>query len=127
MAVFTVCVLSTLAIGEKITFDFFLILFTFIILQGEIALITFSISAFLKKGGLGIGLGIAVIFYFLNIISNLTDSLEFLKYLTPFSYTDSGYVTQNHSLDFKYIAIGFAFSILLSAFSIYKFEKRDIQ
>ena len=34
----------------------------------------YGISAFIRRGNLGIGLGLAAIFYFLNIIANLLSS-----------------------------------------------------
>lgn len=126
IAVVLVCALSTLAIGEKVTADFFLILFSFLILQIEIVFITFSLSAFFKKGGVGIGVGLTVVLYFLNIISNLTDELKILKYLTPFSYTDSGYITANHSFDFKYIAVGFVVVVVLIVWSYFRYNHKDV-
>lgn len=126
LAILLICTASTLAIGEKITADFYLILSSFLILQLEISIITFSLSAFIKKSGIGLGLGLAFVFYFLNIMANLTDALKVIKYLTPFSYTDSGYITQNHSLDFKYITVGFAISLTLLCFSFIKYNKKDV-
>ncbi len=121
------CTFSTLLIKEKLSLSFYLILISFLILQLEISFISFGISAFVKGGGYGIGIGISIGLYFINIISNLSDDLEFLKFITPFSYTDSGYITENNMLDFKYIFVGIIFSILSVAIAFYKYNKKDIQ
>ena len=96
------------------------------IMQLEIAAISFGISAFLRRGGIGIGLGIAFAAYFLNVISNLTDELEFIKYITPYGYTDSGYILEHYSLDFKYLALGIVLSILGIVAAYLKYNKKDI-
>ena len=125
-SVFATCSLSTLAIGEKITADFSLILLSFLILQLEISIITFALSGILKKAGMPIGFATAFLFYFAGLFSNLMDSLKAVKYFTPFSYTDSGYITQKHSLDFKYIAAGFALASILLFISFFKYNKKDV-
>lgn len=53
-----------------------------LLLQIELAGICFGISAFMKKGSIGTGLGIAAIMYFLNLITNITKTAEFLNNLT---------------------------------------------
>ena len=76
--------LSVLAIKETPDTQSLALLFlSYSILQTEIAAICFGVSAFLHSSGLGIGLGIAALFYFLNIIANLSENAAFLKYITP--------------------------------------------
>ena len=121
------CTISTIFIKEKLSLDFYLTLISFLILQLEISFIAFGISAFISKGGYGFGIGISIGLYFINIISNLSEELKFLKYITPFSYTDSGYITENSMLDIKYISVGIIFSIISLALAFYKYNKKDIQ
>ena len=96
------------------------------LLQIEIAGICFGISAFLKRGSLGIGLGIAVMMYFLNLISNITESAEFLKYFTPFAYTDGASIVANVELDVKFIAIGMVYAVAGIVIAYWKYTKKDI-
>ena len=124
--VYTFCFVSTLIIGEKISADHILILVSFLILQVEIFSICFLISAFLKKGGVGIGIGIAVLFYFLNIVSNITPDVKFLKYFTPYAYTDSAGILNNHTLELKYVAIGVVVTVLCTVLAFFKYSKKDI-
>ena len=126
LIVFASCFISAFIIGEKLSSDHLLILLSFLILQIEIFSISFCISTFLKKGGMGIGIGITVLFYFLNLISNITPDIKILKYITPYAYTDSGSILTNHSLEVKYLLIGFAITILTTLLAFWKYTKKDI-
>ena len=97
-----------------------------LIMQLEIMSITFGISAFLKKGAIGIGIGISFGLYFLNIISNLADGVEFIGKITPFGYANSGYVIENGKIELLPLIIGVVLSALgiLTAFE--KYTKKDI-
>ncbi len=127
IAVISVTAVTTLIIGETMSIKTFALLFlSYFLLQLEIAFITYGISAFLKNGALGIGLGIAISFYFLNIISNLTEELEILKYLTPFGYADGATIVADNALNLKYVAVGMIFAVI-GIFSAYlKYTKKDI-
>ena len=79
-------------IGERGDFTKLALIFiSYFILQIEITSLCFGISAFLKGNGIGIGLGASIMFYFINLISNISSDIEFLKYFTPFAYTDGAY------------------------------------
>ena len=80
--IFLCTVLSILYIKEDIFWKE-LLLFTLahLLLQLEIAGICFGISAFLTKSGIGIGIGIAALMYFLNIVANISEDAKALKYI----------------------------------------------
>ena len=103
-----------------------LILLAHLILQLEIAAVTFGLSAFLRRGELGLGLGLVFVLYFLNILSNLTEDLKFLKYITPFSYTDGSYIVSEQALEIKYLAVGIALFALGIAGAYVKYRRKDI-
>ena len=72
LSVASTVALTILIIGEEVkVLTIVIILLSYLILQIEIAAITFGISAFIKGQGLGIGLGIAFLLYFLNIFQIL--------------------------------------------------------
>lgn len=120
-------VLSVYAIGEEPQWNSLLLLhFAYFILQIEIASICFGISAFLKHGGLGIGLGMSALMYFLNIVANISDDAKFLKYITPFGYSDSADIISNNSLDGVYITVGIAITVAFIAVAFLKYCKKDI-
>lgn len=75
---------------------------------------------------MGLGIGLSFLLYFLNIVSNITEEAEFLKYLTPFAYTDGGNIIENSALDIKFLLIGAAFSVAGVALAFIKYRKKDI-
>lgn len=127
VTVVIVCILSIIAVGIEVNAgQIALIFLAYVILELEIGAITFCVSAFIKNGGFGIGIGVSMMLYFLNIVANISESVEFLKYVTPFAYTDSGYIINNNSLDFKYLVIGIAVSTISTALALWQFKKKDI-
>lgn len=122
-----VTVLSVLAVGESVDAKVMLLLFlAYFMMQIEISAVTFGISAFLKGNGLGIGLGIAVLMYFLNIMANLTENAKFLKYITPFGYTDGADIISNSAIEVKYLAAGLVFTVTGLVAAFLKYRKKDI-
>lgn len=119
--------LTTLLVGETPDIQILALLFlAYFILQIETSAICFGISAFLSRGGLGIGLGIAALFYFLNIIANLTEDAKFLKYITPFGYTEGSQIIANGSLEIKYLSVGLLLTALGIAAAFYQYTRKDI-
>ena len=98
----------------------------YFLLQLELAGICFGISAFLRRGSLGIGLGIAAIMYFLNIIANISEKAEFLKYITPFGYAEGADIVSNASLDGKLLLVGMAFAFFGVAAAYFWYSRKDI-
>ena len=98
----------------------------YFLLQLELAGICFGLSAFLRRGSLGIGLGIAAMMYFLNIIANISEKAEFLKVITPFGYAEGADIVSNGSLDGKLILIGMAFALIGVAAAYFWYSRKNI-
>lgn len=127
IAVIGVTSLSVLVIGESPEIKPMALLFlAYFILQIEIASICFGLSAFISHGGLGIGLGTAALFYFLNIAANLTEDAKFLKYITPFGYTESADIISGGGIEMKYAAVGMVFTAVGICAAFYRYGKKDI-
>ncbi|WP_293972737.1 ABC transporter permease subunit [uncultured Ruminococcus sp.] len=125
--VYAIAVLSIAFIGETVPWQEITLMHTaYLLLQLELAGVCFGVSAFLRRGSIGTGLGIAVIMYFLNIIANLTESAEFLKYITPFGYADGAEIVRNVSLDMNMIAIGILFAVIGISAAFVKYCRKDI-
>ncbi|WP_294907840.1 ABC transporter permease subunit [uncultured Ruminococcus sp.] len=125
--VYAIAVLSIAFIGETAPWQEITLMHTaYLLLQLELAGVCFGVSAFLRRGSIGTGLGIAVIMYFLNIIANLTESAEFLKYITPFGYADGAEIVRNVSLDMNMIAIGILFAVIGISAGFVKYGRKDI-
>lgn len=127
LAVIAVTALSVFIIGEEADIKTLALLFlSFFLMQLEVAAVTFGISAFLRRGSLGIGLGLAAVFYFMNIVANLIDETKFLKYITPFGFTESADIIADGALNGGYLAVGMALAALGIILAFWKYGKKDI-
>lgn len=118
---------SMAIIGESIPLkEVSLLHLAYYLLQIEVAGICFGISAFLRKGSAGVGLGIAAMMYVLNLIANIADVAEFLKYVTPFGYCEGADIVTTGSLDVTMVAIGMAMGIAGAGVAYLHYTKKDI-
>ena len=125
--IYALAVGSIAAIGEEIPLkEISLLHLAYYLLQLELACICFGISAFLRKGSVGVGLGAAVMMYFLNLIANIADVAEFLKYITPFGYCEGADIISKGSLDLTLIIIGTVIGIIGIIIAFLKYTKKDI-
>ena len=125
--IYVLAVGSIAAIGETIPLkEIGLMHLAYYLLQLELAGICFGISAFLRKGSAGVGLGIAVMMYFLNLIANIAEVAEFLKYITPFGYCEGADIVSNGSLDTTLVVIGAVIGIAGIIIAYLKYMKKDI-
>ena len=114
--IYALAVGSIAAVGEAVPWkEITLLHIAYYLLQLELAGICFGISAFISKGSVGIGLGIAVMMYFLNLIANIADVAEFLKYITPFGYCEGADIVSSGSLDSTLVVIGAAIGMAIVA------------
>ncbi len=114
-------------IGEQIPWrELSLLHLAYYILQLELAGICFGISAFVRRGSIGIGLGIAAMMYFLNLISNIAEVAEFLKYITPFGYCEGAEIVTNGSLDGFMVAIGTVIGLAGVLAAYLQYTRKDI-
>lgn len=123
-----ISLLSIRIIGETIPWrEVLLIHLTYFFLQIELSCLCFGISAFLRRGGIGIGLGLAVILYFLNLVANMTEKAEVLKYVTPFAYCEGADIVGNGKPDMLLIGIGAALSVLGILTAYLQYGRKDIR
>ena len=127
LIIYALSVGSMAAIGEPIPWkEVTLLHLAYYLLQIELAAVCFGISAFLRKGSAGVGLGIAAMLYFLNLIANIARIAEFLKYITPFAYCEGADIVSNGSLDTVKILIGAAVAITSVCAAYQKYTAKDI-
>lgn len=116
------------AIGEDIPWRSVLLLHLgYFLLQTELAGVCFGISAFIRRGGPGIGLGLAAAMYFLNLISNLSSSAEFLRYVTPFAYCEGADIISSGTLDTALVLLGLGYAVAAAAAAFLHYTRKDIR
>lgn len=122
------CTLASIVMIDEEIFWKELLLFqlAYLLMQFEIAGICFGISAFLRKSGIGLGIGIAALMYFLNILANISEDAEVLKYITPFGYTEGSDIINNGELKVEYIIPGMIFMVIGIIVAYVKYSKKDI-
>lgn len=127
IAIFILAIMSIAVIGEDIPWnEIGLLHLSYFLVQIELACICFGISSFMRHGGLGIGLGIATVMYFLNIVANISENAEFLKYITPFGYAEGADLIADMSLDAGKVIFGMAFAIIGIILAYVKYSRKDI-
>lgn len=125
--IYAISVGSIAAVGEAVPWkEISLLHLAYYLLQVELAGICFGISAFLRKGSAGAGLGIAAMMYFLNLVANIADAAAFLKYITPFGYCEGADIVANGRLDGGMAAVGAAIGIGGIVIAYLKYTKKDI-
>lgn len=126
--VFVVSVGSMAFIGEEIPWrEVGLLHLAYFLLQVELAGLCFGISAFLRRSSMGIGLGVAAMMYFLNLIANLTEQAKFLKYITPFGCAEGADIISSGRLDVPMVVLGLVFTAAGIAAAYGKYLNKDIQ
>lgn len=128
LIIYVLAIASIAGVGEEIPWkEISLLHLAHYLMQVELSGICFGISSFLRKGSAGVGLGIAAMMYFLNLIANITESAEFLKYITPFGYCEGADIIGNGSLDAGMLAVGIALGAAGIVAAYVKYAKKDIR
>lgn len=126
--VFFAAVCAVAIIGESVPWkEFCLLHLAYFLMQFEILGICFGISAFLRHGGIGIGMGVAACLYFANLIANLSEHAEFLKYITPFGYADGADIVARGSIDIGLVIVGMLYGAAGIAAAYIRYYTKDIQ
>ena len=80
-----------------------------------------------RGNGLGIGLGLALLLlYFMNIIANIAEPASFLKYITPFGYTEAADIIADGSLSAVKLLIGLGIALAGILLAFQKYSEKDL-
>lgn len=96
------------------------------------SLVIFSVCLFLStfthktKNTIGISLGIVFASYFLQILSELSDKVEFLKYITPFTLADVRNVITDITINPVNVILSLLLTIIFIILSIYNYNKKEL-
>ena len=127
LIVYAVSVGAVAAVGEAVPWkEISLLHLACYLLQLELAGICFGVSAFMRKGAAGVGLGIAAIMYFLNLAANIAESAGLLKYITPFGFSEGADIAAKGRLDGKLVFIGMVMGVTGIAAAYVKYGRKDI-
>ena len=97
-----------------------------------IGLPLFSINLFIStflhktKGIIGLSLGMVFIFYVLNILSEISDKVEFLKYFSIYTLADIRNVIANCEFNPVMIGISLLITIVCITASYYNYNRKEL-
>ena len=100
-------ILGFIIMGENVCGqEMFLYHFAAALMQLEIGTVCFLISALTKKNMIGAGLGIALLFFAMDMMCRIVPAIEDLKYITPFYYANAADIFTNGKISVTMGAIG---------------------
>ncbi len=97
------------------------------LLHVELGCVCFGLSACLRRGGAGPGMGLAAGMYFLDLLANMTDRAGFLKAVTPFGYCDGADILAAGALDTGRVALGALFACAGVGAAYGRYRRKDIR
>lgn len=125
--IYIIAYLSIMASGQSVPLVAFSLLHgASLLLQLNIGLLCFGISAFLSNESIGLGMGIALLLYFFSLFANIWQELAWLRFITPFQYAFAADILKNEHLDLGLIVIVFGTCLIVTFAGLFHYSKRDI-
>ena len=96
------------------------------------SLVIFAVCLFIStfthktKKTLGISLGIVFVSYFLQIVSEMSEKAEFLKYISIFTLADIRNVIVNVAIEPIMVILSLVLFIVLTILTIVHYEKKEL-
>ena len=120
-------VAAFVAIGEEITMGEFVEYHLLaLMMQIEIGSICYLISAVCRRKQIGLALGLAVLFYLMDIMCNIVPDLEFLKYFTPYYYANAAQIYSGGDSRMGLMFLGLAVTVVVVISGGVVYHKRDM-
>ena len=120
-------VAAFVAIGEEITMGEFVEYHLLaLIMQIQIGSICYLISAVCRRKQIGLALGLAVLFYLMDIMCNIVPDLEFLKYFTPYYYANAAQIYSGGDSRMGLMLLGLAVTVVVIIVGGMVYRKRDM-
>ena len=108
---------------EKVFRDFHVSL---LLMNLQVAVLCFGLSCMKKRDSAVPGLGIVLVFYFLNLFINVNREAASLKYFTPYYYTDIARMTNAGAPLWTAIGVGFAAAGVVLVIGAVRFIRKDL-
>ncbi len=113
--------------GEELPVSEF---FTFMGLQFlmnvEIAGVCFGISALSGKNRMGLGIGIALIFYIFDLVGRVVPALKDYLFMGSYSYANASEIMSGKSVSPAGIAVAAVVTVICTVFAFFRYDRRDL-
>ena len=84
------------------------------------------ISTFTRKKNIGISLGLVFLFYVINIISTLSDKIEFLKFFSIYTLADTRGIMESTKYNPVCIIVSIIITIVFITLSYIRYNKKEL-
>lgn len=96
-----------------------------LLMQLEIGGLCFGVSSLLRRGGLGLAMGLTALLYFAGLLVNLDQGLDWLRFVTPYYYADAARIFAG-DVPAAPILTGCALGALGTGFGLWWYRHKDI-
>lgn len=119
--------LGFLILGENIPGkEFILYIIMQTVMHLEFAAICYSVSSFMKKNKLGLGLGIVLMFYAYDLIARVNPDLSDYRFVSPFSYANASDILSSGEITVSATIFGIIILLLGTGIAFRGYAKRDL-
>lgn len=114
--------------GQEVDVQAFVLIHVAIFLAHlNLSLLSFGFTEFLPRRMSFIGPIVVVTTYLLNIVYNMADQLDWLPWITPYSYTVTATIIQVGTLEWPFIISNYAITFVILGLGIWRLSRRDIR
>lgn len=93
----------------------------------QIGFMLFGVSAFLRRENPGLGIGIPLMFYFFNVLLNLSPDMQFLRYVTPHYYADAGKIVgMGGAIPWHFVTVGGVTALVFLLLGYIRYLTKDL-
>lgn len=112
--------------GEYSASNFFLFHGAQLLMHIEIGSICFFLSALFKRKQIGMALGIAMIFYAMDLMCRIMPDIEGLKYVTPYYFSNAADIFTSSRVEGNMVIISVSVTIVMFAAGLITYKRRDL-
>lgn len=114
-------------LGEEMPMDQFM---TFMcrqfVMNMEVASICFGLSSLAGKNRMGLGLGLALLFYAYDVMGRVIPDLKDYLFVGPYSYANAAEIFTGEDTPVKALILAVLILVIGVAFGFYNFNRRDL-
>ncbi len=114
------------ALGEDIPEEFFVFMGRQLVMNAEISGICFGLSSLAGKNRMGLGLGMALIFYSYDVMGRVIPDLKDYLFVGPYSYANASEIFTDADTPVKGLILAAAIFICGIVFAFWNFNRRDL-
>ena len=119
--------ITLLIVEEQLLKQMIILFVSSFLIDTLLFMISLMVSTFMYKGGVTIGISMAVVFisYILLIVSKISDKVENIKYASIFFYSDSKFIIDNNFNVINYLVL-ISLCVISFVVSLKKYNRKEL-